>query len=166
MFLRKISAIVVLSVFVLSQIGHQLVFELAKWDAKTTIAQNIKTNKYQDVVEKISETSLMSWEEKDHEFELYGQMYDVVKKEVKGQKVIYYVINDSKESNLLEVYNQTQHHNHSKLALKYNSIECVLTNPTEKEIFFNLVSSKFNILNNSFQNIHLNMEVPPPQFFC
>ena len=165
MFLKKISAIVVLSVFVLSQLGHHLVFELAKWDAKKIIAENIKTNKFQGVVEKIPETSLMSWEEKDHEFELNGQMYDVVKKEVKGQKVIYYAINDSKESNLLEVYNQAQHHNNSKLALKYNSIECVLTNPTEKEIFFNLVSSKFNILNNSFQNIHLNMEVPPPQLF-
>jgi hypothetical protein len=164
-FLRKISAIVVLSVFVLSQIGHQLVFELAKWDAKTTIAQNIKTNKYQGVVEKISETSLMSWEEKDHEFELYGQMYDVVKKEVKGQKVIYYAINDSKESNLLEVYNQAQHHNNSKLALKYNSIECVLANTIEKEINFNIASCKFNFEKVSFQNIHLNMDVPPPQLF-
>jgi hypothetical protein len=164
-FLKKLSAIVVLSVFVLSQLGHHLVFELAKWDAKKIIAENIKTNKFQGVVEKITETSLMSWEEKDHEFELNGQMYDVVKKEVKGQKVIYYAINDSKESNLLEVYNQTQHHNNSKLALKYNSIECVLTNPTEKEIFFNLVSSKFNFEKVSFQNIHLNMDVPPPQLF-
>jgi hypothetical protein len=165
LFLKKLSAIVVLSVFVLSQIGHHLVFELAKWDAKTIIAQNIKTNKYQGVVEKISETSLMSWEEKDHEFELNGQMYDVVKKEVKGQKVIYYAINDSKESNLLEVYNQAQHHNNSKLALKYNSIECVLANQTEKEFIPFVVSPKFNILNDSFQNIHLNMDVPPPQLF-
>jgi hypothetical protein len=163
--LKKLSAIVVLSVFVLSQIGHHLVFELAKWDAKTIIAQNIKTNKYQGVVEKISETSLMSWEEKDHEFELNGQMYDVVKKEVKGQKFIYYAINDSKESNLLEVYNQAQHHNNSKLALKYNSIECVLANQTEKEFIPFVVSPKFNILNDSFQNIHLNMDVPPPQLF-
>ena len=163
--MKKLSAIVVLSVFVLSQIGHHLVFELAKWDAKTIIAQNIKTNKYQGVVEKILETSLMSWEEKDHEFELNGQMYDVVKKEVKGQKVIYYAINDSKESNLLEVYNQAQHHNNSKLALKYNSIECVLANQTEKEFIPFVVSPKFNILNDSFQNIHLNMDVPPPQLF-
>jgi len=155
-----------LFIFILSQIGHHLVFELAKWDAKTIIAQNIKTNKYQGVVEKISETSLMSWEEKDHEFELNGQMYDVVKKEVRGQRVVYYAINDSKESNLLEVYNQAQHHNNSKLALKYSSIECVLTNQSDKQFIPFVVSRKFNILNNSFQNIHLNMEVPPPQFFC
>ena len=153
-------------IFVLSQIGHHLVFELAKWDAKTIIAQNIKTNKYQGVVEKISETSLMSWEEKDHEFELNGQMYDVVKKEVKGQRIVYYAINDSKESNLLEVYNQAQHHNNSKLALKYSSIECLLTNLSDKQFIPFVVSRKFNILNNSFQNIYLNMEVPPPQFFC
>jgi hypothetical protein len=164
--LKKLSAIVVLFIFILSQIGHHLVFELAKWDAKTIIAQNIKTNKYQGVVEKISETSLMSWEEKDHEFELNGQMYDVVKKEVRGQRVVYYAINDSKESNLLEVYNQAQHHNNSKLALKYSSIECVLTNQSDKQFIPFVVSRKFNILNNSFQNIHLNMEVPPPQFFC
>lgn len=164
--MKKLSAIVVLFIFILSQIGHHLVFELAKWDAKTIIAQNIKTNKYQGVVEKISETSLMSWEEKDHEFELNGQMYDVVKKEVRGQRVVYYAINDSKESNLLEVYNQAQHHNNSKLALKYSSIECVLTNQSDKQFIPFVVSRKFNILNNSFQNIHLNMEVPPPQFFC
>ena len=165
MFLKKLSAIVVLSVFVLSQIGHHLVFELAKWDAKTIIAQNIKNNNYQGVVEKISETSSMSWEEKDQEFELNGQMYDVVKKEVKGQEIIYYAINDNKESNLLEVYNQAQQHNNSKLALKYNSIECVLANQTKKEFTSFVVSPKFNILNNSFQNIHLNMDVPPPQLF-
>jgi mRNA-degrading endonuclease YafQ of YafQ-DinJ toxin-antitoxin module len=121
-FLKKISAIVVLSVFVLSQIGHQLVFELAKWDAKTIIAQNIKTNKYQGVVEKISETSLMSWEEKDHEFELNGQMYDVVKKEVKGQRIVYYAINDSKESNLLEVYNLPNHTQFSRTPIFRNAI--------------------------------------------
>ncbi len=165
MSLKKCCAIVIFFVFVLSQIGHQLVFELAKWDAKTTIAQNIKNNKFQGVVEKITETPQLSWEEKDHEFELNGQMYDVVKKEVKGQKIIYYAINDSKESNLLEVYNQTQHHNNSKLALKYNSIECVLVNQSEKKLILALISNKFNVLHNSYQNNHLNKDFPPPQFF-
>lgn len=164
--MKKCSAIVVLLVFVLSQLGHHLVFQLAKWDAKKIIAVSYKYNKFQGVVEQIEASHFMSWEEKDHEFELNGQMYDVVKKEVKAGKLIYLCINDSKESNLLSIYNQSQHHNNSKLALKYNCLECVLVNQSEKGLIFSLISSKFNIEKNSFQNIHLNMDAPPPQFFA
>jgi hypothetical protein len=169
--LKKAAAIIVLSIFVLSQIGHQLVFELAKWEAKNIIKKNIKTNKFQGVIESIAENASMSWEEKDQEFVLNGQMYDVVKKEVQGQKVIYYCINDSKESNLLAIYNQwihsdkssTNHHQHSKLALKYSTLECTLTNYIEEQISAMILASKFNDQAIAFQNVHLSLDAPPPK---
>ena len=167
--MKKAAAIIVLSIFVLSQIGHQLVFELAKWEAKKVIKENFKTNKFQGVIESIAENASMSWEEKDQEFELNGQMYDVVKKEVQGQKVIYYCINDSKESNLLAIYNQWIHsdksstHHHGKLALKFSTLECTLTNSIEEENVAMILPSKFKDLAIAFQNVQLSMDAPPPK---
>jgi hypothetical protein len=169
--LKKAAAIIVLSIFVLSQLGHHLVFELAKWEAKKIIKENIKTNKFEGVIEAIAENTCMSWEEKDQEFELNGQMYDVVKKEVQGKKIIYYCINDSKESNLLDVYNQwihsdktnTHQKNSGKLALKYSTLECILTHSVEGEMPAILLSGNFKYQAISFQNIHLSMDAPPPK---
>jgi hypothetical protein len=98
-------------------------------------------------------------------------MYDVVKKEVQGQKTIYYCINDSKESNLLDVYNQWIHSdksnahqkNSGKLALKYSTLECTLTHSIEGEMPAILLSSNFKYQAIAFQNIHLSMDAPPPK---
>lgn len=137
--MKKAVSILLLSIFLLSQIGHQLVFTLAKWDAKNLIRQQLQSSHFDGIVETIQENKYMHWEEKDTEFELFGQMFDVIKKEMKGDSTVYFCINDSKEQELLTMYHQwMQHHdsdndkkNNAKVALKYISIECEI--PMEKE---------------------------------
>lgn len=130
--MKKTIAILLLGVFIMSQIGHQLVFTLAKWNAKEIINQQLKLNIVDNLVEKITDNTNIHWEEKDEEFELSGGMYDVVKKEVINNQTVYYCINDQKESGLIQVYNhwmQNQHsNNQSKQSsisiLKFTQIEC------------------------------------------
>ena len=130
--MKKIVAISLLTIFVLSQIGHHLVFTLAKWNAKEIISQHLKLNIVDDLVEKIVENKNIHWEEKNEEFEMAGNMYDVVKKEIINHKTIFFCINDQKESGLIQLYNNWMQNEHSnnqgkqsaKSILKYTQIEC------------------------------------------
>lgn len=122
----------------MSQIGHHLVFTLAKWNAKEIIGKDLKLNIVNDLVEKIADNNNIHWEEINEEFELNGQMYDVVKKEVNHNKTVYYCINDQKENGLIQVYNNwiqkansnDQEKQNAKSILKFTQIECEF--PTQK----------------------------------
>ena len=171
---RKFSAILLLSLFLMSLIGHQLAFELAKWDAKNIIRQQIQSGSVNAIVEKIPTNSNMHWEELDSEFELNGQMYDVVKKETIQHQTIYYCINDGKESDLLQVYknwiqsdksNDTQKQ-HAKALLKYVSIECDMPFQSSHQPKLYFIPQKVvpNKLIISTRN--LLVEAPPPKLLA
>lgn len=167
--LKKAGAILLLSIFVLAQVGHHLVFELAKWDAKKMIASDMHSNRFIHVIEKIEESASIHWEEKDHEFVLNGQMYDVIKQEQVGKKKWYYCINDNNETNLLTVYNQWMQSGNSsqdhkaKLALKYSSIECLLIKTFDKEIFLSEINQKWHTNFSAVIARPLYVDAPPPQ---
>jgi hypothetical protein len=116
----------------MSQIGHHLVFTLAKLNAKNIISQHLKSNIIDELVEKIPNSTNIHWEEMNAEFELSGQMYDVIKKEVTSTQTYYYCINDQKESGLLKIYSNwiksdkssDQQKQNAKTILKYTQIEC------------------------------------------
>jgi hypothetical protein len=163
-----------LSLFLLSLIGHHLVFELAKWDAKNIIRHQIQSGSVNAIVEKIPANPNMQWEEVDREFELNGQMYDVVKTETIHHQTIYYCINDGKESELLQVYknwiqsdksNDTQKQ-HAKGLLKYVSIECDMPFQSSHQPQLYLIPQKIvpNKLIISTRN--LLVEAPPPKLLA
>jgi hypothetical protein len=97
------------------------VFTLAKWNAKEIITQNLKLNVVDDLIEKIADNKNIHWEEKNEEFELNGQMYDVVKNEVINHQAVYYCINDQKESGLIRIYNNWIQNEHSNEQGKQNA---------------------------------------------
>lgn len=146
-------------------------FTLAKWNAKEIIKQNLKLNVVDNLIEKIEDNKNIHWEEKNEEFELNGQMYDVVKNELINQQTVYYCINDQKESGLIQVYNhwmQNEHSNSqgkqsSKSILKYTQIECEF--PIQKLE----INKSFGLVNNigtkNSPTIYrsLLVEGPPPK---
>lgn len=127
-----------MTLFIISQIGHHLVFTLAKWNAKGIISQHLKSNIVDDLVEKIGDNRNIHWEEENAEFELNGQMFDVVKKELINHQTIYYCINDKNETGLIQVYNHwmqnenanAQGKQSAKSILKFTQTECDF--PTQK----------------------------------
>jgi hypothetical protein len=157
----------------MSQVGHHVVFILAKWNAKQIITEHLQSNIVDEAVEKIPGDANMHWESKDAEFELAGKMYDVLKKEVINNKTIYYCINDEKESSLLEVYNnwiQSDKSNeaqkqHAKVLLKYISIECEMPLLEKQPIQTFSISTKMRTNAFNFTSRTLQQEVPPPKYF-
>ncbi len=155
----------------MSQVGHHLVFNLAKWNAKEIITQNLKLNVVDDLVEKIADNKNIFWEEKNEEFELAGNMYDVVKKEVINHQIIYYCINDKNETGLIQVYNHwmqnensnTQSKQSAKSLLKFTQIECDF--PTQKVAIKKsyCTTLKTNVQASSTLHRSLLVEGPPPK---
>ncbi|MEN9702253.1 MAG: hypothetical protein RIR55_1595 [Bacteroidota bacterium] len=158
----------------MSQIGHQLVFALAKWNAKEIITQNLKLNVVDDMVEKIAENKSIHWEEKNEEFELAGNMYDVVKKEVINHQTIYYCINDKNETGLIQVYNHWMQNENSntqgkqgvKSILKFTQIECDF--PTQKVAMKKSYCAENKLVVNDCDTLYrsLLVEGPPPKIFA
>ena len=155
----------------MSQIGHHLVFTLAKWNAKEIISRDLKFNIVSDLVEKIADNKNIHWEEENEEFELAGNMYDVVKKEVINHQNVYYCINDQKESGLIQVYNhwiQNEHANNqskqnTKSILKYTQIECefpILSIAANKSY---CIENKMIVNNCGALQRSLLVEGPPPK---
>jgi hypothetical protein len=172
--LKKPITILFLTVFAMSQIGHHLVFSLAKWNAKEIISQDLKLNIVNELVEKISDNKYIHWEEKNEEFELAGIMYDVVKKEVINNQLVYYCINDQKESGLIQLYNNWMQNEHSneqgkqnaKSILKYTQIECDF--PIQKVPFTAAycIASKISAKSSDTIYRSLLVEGPPPKYFA
>ncbi len=156
----------------MSQIGHHLVFNLAKWNAKNIVKQHLKALIVDDLVEKIADNPNINWEEKNSEFELSGQMYDVIKSQEINHKLVYYCINDNKESSLLLLYNNwiqkntKDNHQKNKIELKYISIECELPNNIEKKAAILISNDHLLLFKNNISSIYLKVEGRPPQYLA
>lgn len=171
--MKKLISILLLSTFLLSQIGHHLVYTLATWNAKKIVSEHLKSNIIDEVVERIPANENMHWESKDTEFELAGKMYDVVKKESSNNKIIYYCINDENESSLLQIYTnwiQSDQSNdaqkqHAKAIFKYVSIECEMPIQLKQDIL--VVNATNRMFSDAFALISGNLEkvAPPPKHF-
>jgi len=155
----------------MSQIGHHLVFTLAKWNAKEIISRDLQFNIVNDLVEKIADNKNIHWVEENEEFELAGNMYDVLKKEVINHQNVFYCINDQKESGLIQVYNhwiQNEHSNNqgkqnTKSILKYTQIECAFSALKVQINKYCSTINKFYAKTSATTYRSLLVEGPPPK---
>ena len=86
--------------------------------------QDIKEAMHEKVLEQLKDPDVqiislssnqenISWEENGKEFSLNGQMYDVVKTVKENGQILLYCINDIKEKQLVDSYNEITKHNSS-----------------------------------------------------
>jgi len=169
---KKIVATVLLCCLILALTGHYFIFcihlskikaEMKKelqhsWSGKTTVF----------IFEK-KEIGKIEWED-EHEFRLKGEMYDVVDKYYKNDKLIVRCIQDKKEKELLEAYQKLTHKNtespgQSSL-LKLISTHFIATvidalHKPQKEI-----KTVFFYFTSPLQKIVLSVLEQPPAFAC
>ncbi len=158
----------------MSLVGHHLVFTLAKLNAKAIISQQLKSNIINDLVEKIPASPKMQWEEANAEFELSGNLYDVIKKEVVGNQTYYYCINDHRETGLLQFYNNWIQSNNSndtqkqqaKTIFKYLSIECEMPIQAKQYQPYCIVNKIVHPTAFNFASRTLLVQVPPPKYLA
>ena len=158
----------------MSLVGHHLVFTLAKLNAKAIISQQLKSNIVNELVERIPENAKIKWEEASLEFELSGNLYDVIKKEVVGDQTYYYCINDQRETGLLKFYNNWIQSNNSndnqkqqaKTIFKYVSIECEMPIQAKQYQPYCIVNKIMHPSSFNFTTRTLLVQVPPPKYLA
>lgn len=105
--LRKAAAILLFACLSLSICGYVVVFRIRLVKAKAEMKANLQANKCMESIEEFSfsleEIAQLKWEH-DKEFFYNGTMYDVVEKQVQGNRILIHCIADEKETILLRQY--------------------------------------------------------------
>jgi hypothetical protein len=94
------------------------------------MSANLASLQKSAIIEKIAPQKISTWEDEGKEFEINGKMYDVIGYDKKEQ--VYLCINDSKETDIVQYYNQWMQSNQGSkeqkkgvlAALKWYAIEC------------------------------------------
>jgi hypothetical protein len=103
--LKKTISISFLFLLLFSQAGYYLFYKLQQHQIKESVKQELLSKLPESSLEKIdayANRNDIRWEEKDREFYLHGQMYDVAFIKVTDGKTLIYCLNDSKEEDLLK----------------------------------------------------------------
>ncbi|MBT8378492.1 MAG: hypothetical protein KJN64_04625 [Ignavibacteria bacterium] len=103
-----------------------------------------------------------------HEFKYNGEMYDIVKKEEKGDQLTLHCINDKNEKKLEEEFAKRVEENssNSKQRQKTNHFNVLISEPVKHELVnFNLCGKNiFNICQSNFYNsLYSEIPSPPPR---
>lgn len=154
--------------------GTFLVFKIKKYGIKKEIKNKLFDLASKDELVTFEfnqdEINSLNWKEKN-EFELNGNMYDVLRKETKNNLVKLVCFLDEKESNLrLKFYSIVQN-TLAKDPIANSTLE--LVNTFFKSLYFSKMENKsidsFSIVdfldknNNIFPQIFLDIITPPPR---
>ena len=117
MFVKKITAILLLFCLVFASAGYHLVFRYQISHAKAQMKRALRNSSRnsEDVTEfSFTNENLkqLEWED-DHEFRFKGKMYDVIEKQWQDGKLHIRCISDEKETVLIDQYMQINKNNHS-----------------------------------------------------
>lgn len=114
--MKRITAIILLICLSLTILGYHFVFHYQISLAKIQMKKELLSNKHDsDLVhfeftrEQLNE---LEWEN-SHEFLYHGNMYDVVNKMFRAEKIILSCVSDKKETALIEHYMKVNRENHS-----------------------------------------------------
>lgn len=106
----------------------------------------------------------LQWEEED-EFQLDGEMFDVVEKKMVDGHLLLRCISDKKEDALIRVYLQANKNNGNKsLAfVKIFSADCILDHFDETVRRSEKGNSSFPCFRASLMHTNLSIPLPPPK---
>lgn len=174
--MRKILHILITAIFIYNLMGYVAVFQVMEFQAKKEIKKRIKSNLQEPELTVITVTAWnqdeLNWLEDDREFIYRQQLYDVVKKETKGETIFYYCINDTREKELFanlndhidrHVKNDFSHNKQKKSILQKAINEYVII----KTFSFSLFSSSIPLMyadNFVLNQGYVQQFFPPPEF--
>lgn len=171
--MKKILSILLLFLYLYESIGYFAVFQFSH----EKIVSEAKKNKYFDrdiITISFQSDDNIHWIKQGKEFALNGFMYDVIKKEIRPNSILYYCVYDTKETKLL-----------SKLS---NLSDSIIINTNEKGKIYKIklqkkISNYFPIYNNDdllntnkktalscfsiikLSDIFISVPEPPPKQF-
>ncbi len=104
--LKKTISILFLFIFIYNLLGYYTVFKIfqahVRYEVKLTIKHSVPDDELVLISVKFNDKSKLTWFKPGKEFRYQGEMYDVVRKEIKNGYIVYYCISDTKENNLFK----------------------------------------------------------------
>jgi hypothetical protein len=109
--LKRLVYTAILALFLLQIVGYLPVFKLKQWDIRRKMELAIKENVLNETVHRIAISNdnkmQLHWERAGKEFWFEGNLYDIIRSEIKDSATIYYCLSDKKETNLTLNYAET-----------------------------------------------------------
>jgi Rps23 Pro-64 3,4-dihydroxylase Tpa1-like proline 4-hydroxylase len=174
--LKKITSILILSLFIYNTIGFLALHPILSIYYKYVGLEQANKPSEEEMIE------LLIFNKKDiqegkidfrwihsREFKYNGDMYDIVKKEETDKQLIVHCINDTKEKKLEEEFEKRVHKNSSedkRLPVKINIINSLFSEPIQSEQIKNdlVYEQSFNNWRTDFyQSLFLDIPSPPPR---
>jgi len=114
---KKAVAALLLTTIFISQVGYYFIYIIHQHIIKEEIERELLTHIPDSSLELViveDHSNNLEWEEEGKEFSLNGDMYDVVRIEVKNGKTYLYCINDKKEKEILNNLVKAVNHDSKK----------------------------------------------------
>ena len=109
--MKRLVSFILLFLFLFISDGVYLYFRYLQHkihqEIKTEIRKGLEEEDLSLIIIPVNSGQEILWTKKDKEFRYKGNMYDVVRTEVRGQKIYYYCLNDVKEKQLMARYRST-----------------------------------------------------------
>ena len=113
--MKKSTVILFLSLLLFSICGNFISYKIKQWHIKKTVFEEIRLGRINTPLVTIKKSSSIVWKENGKELEWKGKMYDVVKTEIlPGGEVVFHCFDDSKESELIHIFNFIEKQSSSK----------------------------------------------------
>ena len=172
--MKKTFALFILLVFALNITGLYIPFYLVRSYIRNEMNEKAKDElKTESLVELTfsvkDKLEGFTWSREGREFKFGNEMYDVVKAERLGDKVVYYCLRDNDETNLNYIFNalvkkdneknKKENFNYTKELSKFNLSANKLTILSIHPVFQSVVTRYF------YQSLHNEVISPPPEFF-
>lgn len=115
-FVRKLTSILLIICLCCTWLGYHLVFRVQLLSIKSEMKAFLRSQEnHKDVIELSfthEESKKLEWED-EAEFSYKGEMYDVIEKQTKGNRILLRCIADTKETALLQEYQKNNNRNSS-----------------------------------------------------
>jgi hypothetical protein len=168
-------AIFLLIIFCTDITGYYLVFSfrqiINKQNIKYSIRQNLPNELLALIISTPSTAKELHWKEKG-EFRYHGNMFDVVRKEIKsGDTIFYYCIEDKKETKLISNLDEfvkrsreTQKEDSSRLHTYLTFHSTIFFRPViEFYCCFKAIEQTYNYILSRYQTFIPDILNPPPE---
>ena len=106
--MKKLGPILLLIIFLFNTGGDYYLFRYMQFRWQKEIKRMIRQDLHEEDLSLISVNSFtvseLEWIKENREFRYRGELYDVVRKEISGNNIIYHCIKDTKEKELIGNY--------------------------------------------------------------
>ncbi len=165
---KNISIILFLLLFVFLSSGYFVYFKILqiniKQDIKLNIRNGLKDEDLTLIIIPADNKDDIIWTKKNKEFRFNDNIYDIVRFEVKNNKIFYYCINDIKERQLISSFSNI----HQKNNILLRNLKRVIFNKFISNISvfvknLNKMDISFPIYSDNYKSLIIKILPPPPQ---